>query len=253
MVKKNTIGRIVARIFALSLILQGCTSIQKKEFAASVRITNENYDEAIPILNEILVVNPQNKWALLKRSMCYSFLENYVEAEKDISKLIELYPKNAEYFFHRGEILYEGGAYSESISDVQKALHLTANRKLRSYCYYLLANAEFEQKNYLAAIRACTDYLKYGQHENAYILRGHAYFQLKDYSDALHDYNTALSVAKKNRRHITNNLFYYNKGRSELACGLYKEASVDFKRLNDEFYKTKEYRELCEQKIKECK
>ena len=99
MVKKNTIGRIVARIFALSLILQGCTSIQKKEFAASVRITNENYDEAIPILNEILVVNPRNKWALLKRSMCYSFLENYVEAEKDISKLIELYPKKCGILF----------------------------------------------------------------------------------------------------------------------------------------------------------
>jgi len=75
----------------------------------------------------------------------------------------------------------------------------------------------------------------------------------KEYHDALNDYNTALSVAKKNKRYITNNLFYYNKGRSELACGLYEEASVDFKRLNDDFYKTKEYRELCEQKIKECK
>ena len=49
--KKNTIGRMVARIFALSLILQSCTSIQKKEFAASVRITNENYDEAFEKLN----------------------------------------------------------------------------------------------------------------------------------------------------------------------------------------------------------
>ena len=66
MMKKNTIGHMVARIFALSLILQSCISIQKKEFAASVRITNENYDEAIQILNEILVVNSRNKWALLK-------------------------------------------------------------------------------------------------------------------------------------------------------------------------------------------
>lgn len=246
-------------LFSLIIIcvLSSCNSIRQREIQASLgsvqlRMKNKEYDKAIRILDRILTAEPNNEKALLQRVFCYRFTKNYCEAEKDISKLIDLYPQNTEYLFYRGQILYEMERYSEAVSDLQNALHFADNIKLKLYCWNTLANAEFEQENYPAVIQTCIQYLKYREHEGIYILRGDAYFELKEYRRALDDYNTALATVQKNKRKIKDSLFYYYKGMSEIMCGRYKEALDDFEKLDEDFYKTKEYKEFCKQKLTEA-
>jgi tetratricopeptide (TPR) repeat protein len=87
-------------------------------------LQEEEYDEAIAVLNKALELNPKYAEAYLNRGIAYKHKNQHDQAISDYSRVLEIDPKDARAYCNRGNIHIEKGRYDQAISDYTHALRI---------------------------------------------------------------------------------------------------------------------------------
>ena len=148
------------------------------------RYCNEqNYEEAIKCYTKIIELDPENKTTYHKiaynnRGVLYNILRKYKDAKQDLDKAIKLDKKYTDAYNNRGVSYNNLGRYEDAIIDLNKAIKLNPNF------------AEAYNNRGIS-------YIKLGNLNNN---------NLKEYKKALKDFDKAIALDK------TYKAAYFNKG-----------------------------------------
>jgi len=125
--------------------------------SAMTYYTDKEYDKAIDELSKAIELNPRNVEAYYGRGRNYSAKGDYNKAAADFTQAIKLDPKKAESYNSRGVALYKKGDYAKSISDHTESIKLSPQK---GPYYFNRAQAYEKQGNYKSAIEDMETYLK---------------------------------------------------------------------------------------------
>ena len=75
--------------------------------------SGDDYPLAIAILNQVIVVSPENSEAYLLRAIAYTGTEKFDEAEEDYKNALRLEPENPTFYKYRGQSFLLWQDYAE--------------------------------------------------------------------------------------------------------------------------------------------
>ena len=148
--------------------------------------------------------DPENSEAFEKLGRCQAALGKYKEAGASYSKALELYPWNADALQGRAEVVLAQGKVEDAIRDCHEALAIAPSMV------------------------------------SAYVTRGLAYGNKKDYPRMASDFSRAILLDPKNASN------YGRRARAYMAMGKLSEARRDALSAIKLQPKQREYRELLE-------
>lgn len=151
-----------------------------------------NYDEAIKLYTEHLVLNPSNVIALYNRGRAYEENKEFEKALADFEKVLEI----------------DQG-------------HVQANLSMAMDLY-------FRQNDYANSVKYLNNAVDRDKNNaKAYTLRGKAYQRLGDANKAEKDFNTAINVnASYADAYYAKANLKYVMGNKDEACGLFRQADA---------------------------
>ena len=143
----------------------------------------------------------------------------YEQVLDDLSVVIELQPKNPEFYFKRGSVLMELDKVDSAIEDLSKAIQLSPNADA-----YTNRGVAWTRKNDLPkAIEDFTDAIKLAPEKPMnYQQRARCYSALQQYKEAIADLTEYLRLSPNDlAAHV-------QRGLSELFSGDFESAIKDF-------------------------
>lgn len=209
-------------------------TIRKKEtvklFAQALTCkANKNFNEAISILNKILILSPDDPNAHRIRGDVFSDMRNYDQASIDYEKVIDLGIRNSAILNGLGNAKMNMGKYDDAIAAYDSAIEIepfTLNPYLgRASVMFRLRHYDNALADYDEAIRMFPDYIdgrsargfakeilhdiegaredfnyiveKFPFAPNVYLLRAQHFHRLKKYFEAIKDYDKAVELNPK--------------------------------------------------------
>lgn len=155
-------------------------------------------------------------------------LNDYRGALKFVDSAIALNTKFSDPFYIRGRIYQKLKLYDKAIKDFNKEIILDTNRGDISREYYRIGEIYFQRKNNFR--KAAINYTKAINIDLTnhvyYSSRGDAYYNLRKYTKAIKDYNSAYRLAKLHGGKILRILIY--RGDTYLHLKNYKKALDDY-------------------------
>lgn len=94
-------------------------------------LREENFKEALLILNEELNTNPNNEIPLYQRGLVYAQIDQADQALSDFNKALEINPKNAQIISERGVLYFNLKNYPLALTDLNNALLIEPNNPYR--------------------------------------------------------------------------------------------------------------------------
>ena len=184
-----------------------------------IALSEGHFAAAIEKLNIAIQQRADQYDAYFLRGYAKLRLDDYIGAEADFSRAIDLNPFWAQLFTFRGNARDKLSNYQGAFSDYQRALKLDstdgsiyANRALT-----LLYLQQFQ-----ASIADCDQALKLNfKTENIYVIRGEALAGLKREREAIADYDIALSINR------FSSYAHVQRGVAYMALKSYDTATVD--------------------------
>lgn len=214
----------------------------------------KKYAEAIPYLDQIIEISPNNDMAYFYRARCYNFLNidqrsnsayiaNIEQSIADIDKAIELNPKNARYYYFRRN-RYEEYAYEQQFQvDVAYYMNIAVDniskyRELADPTDELMKPSVRELAKVLTGAGRCEEALELVNDELSntpsgdfiYLdllnRRSHAYACLGDLEKADEDKRKMMSM--ENTVNVlglqTRSLYLYQLGKKDEALNLINQS-----------------------------
>ena len=166
---------------------------------AGVHMRNDETGKAIDALNSAIKYIPKadkyyHAWANKALSGIYYDLNDTIQCIDYATRAVKAEPKNIEWWRFRGVLYLELGQYNNAIADFDKMIQLNPNA------------------------------------ENGYIWKGKAYYHLKQYDQAIEQYQYAGKLA-------TRSFIYSHLAESEIALHRYEEAADNIiKALKEEHF-----------------
>jgi tetratricopeptide (TPR) repeat protein len=157
---------------------------------ATAYIFKENFEDALQDIDAVLAIDSSRTAVMLKRIMAFERLNNYEGVFETYLMLIREEPDQYEHYGKAGEALYRMDRNEEAISYFTKAMEL--NRQ-----YY-----------------------------QPLMLRGNAYFKLKDYKNALTDFTRFAQITSDPSA-------FYNQGMCHLMLNETPEACKSWQKALD--------------------
>ncbi len=156
----------------------------------------ENESGAIESFTKAIAVDPKYIDAYKRRADMYFIQKNFDKLLADYSKLIELAPTNARYYFIRAEIYSLGiQKYELALADMNNAIRLDSNFPdnfvMRSDIYHKTKKYELEVADLTTAIKLKPDEVNY------YIFRARAYCDQGSKTQAKADEQKAVALGGK--------------------------------------------------------
>lgn len=184
---------------------------EAKTLLGEVLLSTKNYKDAIDILESIPNKNQEAKSAY-QRVAYYRGLEFY--NERAFQNAISVFMRSnksavdddieAVSTYWLAEAMYEVRKFGESVDNFERFLSLPAARKTDVYNYanYALAYAAFEGENYRKAATYYSRFLQGGEKDrntinDATLRLADSYFVLRDFGNALSNYNTIIASKAK--------------------------------------------------------
>ena len=149
------------------------------------------YNEAIVNLTKSVELNPKDAVAYFIRGLVFSRLGQSEEEITDFTKTIEINPKDPRAYYGRYRVYYGMDKYTEAISDLNKGI-------------------EFDPHN-----------------SSAYYERGNIHIKTGQYVEAISDFTKAIEINPKNAN------AYYEKGLAENYLGHTEETKKDFQKATE--------------------
>ena len=188
---------------------------------ASIKLDNEQYDDAIDLCNKALKIDKSLSDAYNIRGNANYYLRKLDKANCDYTKAIEIMPNKPKYYYNRSCLNLELGNTEEAIVDVIKAIELEPDNSLY---YYEKARIEQYLKRYNEAAVTFSKGIDIFPTENLYIGRALCYIELEKYDLAFDDLNSALEIYPES------GTAYYYKGVIKRILGNYLEATDDLEK-----------------------
>ncbi|CAL1530862.1 unnamed protein product [Lymnaea stagnalis] len=163
---------------------------------ASVRLRQVR---GIQDFNRALAINPKIFQAFLSRACYYGQKGKYAKAILNCNEAIKLQPRSVRAFLYRGALKYYIKAYELAILDLSKAISLDTQCPLpyfnRAVCYH-------ESSQHAKALTDYSIVLLLGDMLELKVLinRGLLYFEKKDYTNALYDFQAAAKLNPSDHR-----------------------------------------------------
>ncbi len=194
-------GTFYKTIILLTLFLSICavSEAQYRNYflqAGRTAIINSKYLEAVKFLNMELKLDPKSHQAYFLRGIAKYYLDDFVGAEYDYTKTLELAPYFDDAYFNRAAVYSQQNKFEQALSDYSKAIKYDSTN---ARIYFSRAQTYLSLKNYEKSIEDCnkTISLKLSL-ESVYILRGIAKAGLEKYTEALNDINKAINYNPEN-------------------------------------------------------
>ncbi len=184
------------------------------------KMVNNNYHDAIDILNVLLRYDPTDFDAYFLRGIAKYNLDDLLGADADFSQAVELNPVYTGAYYYRAITRSRLGNYDDALSDFRQAIELRPDIPDPYYSRGVtrLLNQQFE-----AAIADFNIFIRYEKrHVAAYINRGISYLNLKDTVKAYENFEQAIRTNREDPD------AYNRRGSLYLAEERFEEAYADF-------------------------
>lgn len=164
--------------------------------AGRTAIINNKYIEAISLLNMELKLDSNSHLAYFLRGIAKYYLEDFVGAEQDYSKTLELAPYFSDAYFNRAAVRAQQKKFESSLADFSLAIKSdSSNPRI----FFGRAQTYINLKKYEEAIEDCNKTIDLNLSlESVYILRGTAKSGLEKYEEALADIGKAINYNPEN-------------------------------------------------------
>jgi len=162
-------------------------------------VTSGKNQEAVEAFTRAIELDPKNANTYYHRGGVYGRLEDYRRAIRDFDRAIELNPRLEEVYTDRGVAYGMLGDYQQAIREYDKAVELNP-KDTRAYVNRGIAYEEL--KEHQQAIRNYNKAIELNPKDaRAYLNRGFAYAELGDHQQALEDYKTAAQFGSRTAQH----------------------------------------------------
>lgn len=202
---------------------------EKLIFDAEYSLSNQNWEEAIDLLNPRLKGNNSRPQLIFLRGKAYSGLGSYNTAIEDFSIAIKRNKKNHTYLAERSKAYLAIEKYGYAIDDASKAIELSGGDPI----YFLIrSDAYYKNKQYNQAFDDLNFYLSF------YPSNADASFQFAVIAIEAGRYVDALfSLGKLIKYNPSESKYYYYRGLAYLKSGNYSVAEIDFNTTISKGYK----------------
>ena len=199
-------------IFTLLLFSCGKSSNQLNKEAEAFEAKGE-FHNSIPLLEEAIKKDPNNKHALINLGVDYSLIGEYQKAIETYDQLIKIDPKNGLAFLNRGKNKARLNKQLEAIDDYNSAINTQGNEmfQIRTNNNIMDLGAEFEVDLEEVLLQRGIAYfktdslqlsfkdlnyciLKNYSLDIAHLWRGYIYINYQDTINSCKDFHKALSL-----------------------------------------------------------
>lgn len=217
---------IVAILLLLALALPARVVAQYNRnyiyWMGQQKMVNNNYHEAIEILNVLLRHDSNDFDAYFLRGIAKYNLDDLLGADQDFTRAVELNPVYTGAFYYRAITRSRLGNYDDALNDFKQTIELRPDLPDPYYSRGVtrLLNQQFE-----AAIADFDLFIRFEKrHVAAYINRGISYLNLKDTTKAYENFELAIRTNREEPE------AYNRRGGLLMAQERYAEACEDFNR-----------------------
>ncbi|MCS6807662.1 MAG: tetratricopeptide repeat protein [Candidatus Kapabacteria bacterium] len=198
----HVVGACVA-LFHIAVFAQPSTKASKLSSAQAAKldeitakaavIAEKDPQQALQLYNQALSMAPQQPELYLMRGYTYlRFAGNLSAAEADFSRAIALSPKLAGAYYYRGMMRFNAQRLAEAESDIKEAIKLGFKH---SEVHANLAAIQNLLGKYTDALHSASIAVQRNPRSAfAYRVRGDIYRIIKQYHNALKDYNQVLKL-----------------------------------------------------------
>ncbi|PJF43144.1 MAG: hypothetical protein CUN55_09210 [Phototrophicales bacterium] len=182
-----------------------------------------NYEIAVELFSQVLVVEPDNLDALLGRGASYYELRQLEEARRDLERLLELNPTEEVGYYNLGLVEEVQGNYEAALANYDQAIELFSDY---ADAYLGKTRVLFNTGDYVGCIAAANETLErnYRAPEIVYNFRGLCFSELNNTAVAITDFETAIQLQPE----FTGPYFnlggiYYDLGDYEKSLEYYRQ------------------------------
>lgn len=166
----------------------------------------KEFKKAIPYFTKAIELKPDKGEYYNNRGGCYSNLNDFSHALEDFNKAVELMPGSGKAYLNRSMMHFSLGHITPAVNDLEQAYKLKTGDIPKGY--YDQLNIAFQNE----IISTYTVKIDQNPAEAInYNIRGVAYFNLKNLSKALIDYNKAIELDPKNVEFLYNRFVLYSQ------------------------------------------
>jgi len=152
----------------------------------------KRYSEALPVLQSILILDPNNEEALYGIGITFAQLKRYPEAINAYNRALKINQNNSDLWNYKGVALFELGKYSEAIDSFTQALGISPNdaniEKNKEFAFKKLI-----EQNEQNCLKKSNESLALDWND-----KGTVYFKQGKYNDAINAFDQALKITPNN-------------------------------------------------------
>lgn len=187
------------------LILSGCFGCSVPAAAQTSRaalregqklVRSERYVEAVELMNQVIRRDPSVPELFYLRGYAKYSLDDYLGAEMDYTRALELSPGMAEVLVNRSGVRSLLMDFNGAYDDLARARQIDSTN---IGIYISLAKLKLYLKKYYGCIGDCNTAIRLGcEEESPWILRGTAQWSLERYDEAAADFRKAMEINPSN-------------------------------------------------------
>ena len=192
---------------------------------ASIAMKRGNYRKAIEHLNGVVETEPRDAEVYYHRSLAWCQLCKNEKALCDIDEAIRIEPENGAFLYLRAQLLYSLGRLDDASVAIDASIAQKGGvegggwESERSWLRGAIALKQGECWEAIAEFGAALETNATNAH--AYIGRGEAWYQMKEYERALSDFDEAVRFAPEIHHR------YLDRANALMGLGRYAEANRD--------------------------
>ena len=169
---------------------------KKSKFDFNANSQND-YNDALEIFENIFIENPHHLISLEMAAICKIELSKFIEAIIDFDNIIDNFKTKKYYFksdvyYYRGLAKYEINDFQGAQDDFNKMIELDPND---ANAYWCRGNTNYVIGDYIGSIEDFTIYFRLnGNDARVYYQMGCSKFELKDFQGAIDDFTMAIKL-----------------------------------------------------------
>lgn len=194
--------------------------IAEQKYANLYHLIEENrFEEAIPLLDEVLRLDPNHVDAMISKGLSLSSLSQYDEADKYYEKALQLEPYSYWAWYLKANNSYLMKKLNETIKCYDKALSIDVNNPLNWNAWHLRGASLYELGHYYESIDSYKEALNLDPNLGWTIHSiGISYAKLNQHEEALKYYKRALELNE------LDDVLWFDMGRSYQLLQRYDDA-----------------------------
>jgi tetratricopeptide (TPR) repeat protein len=203
------------------MLLQNKNIAQGYYLQSKIKYFEKDIDGALNSINKAINLKSANTDYLLQRVFIAKDLKEYSMALQDIKKIIRMNPYQIENYIVKVDLLYKTNQLDEAIRLTNSILEILPNNP---DLLYLSGKSYYSNSNYFEALKAVNQSLEIKQDKNYFELRGDIYLATNSFEFAVKDYSMFLDIEAYNGD------IYSKKGFARYKFGDKKGACSDWEK-----------------------